>query len=76
MSDNQLTCTSTHCERRQECASPHDCTGSAKRRQTPCEHCGAGDTRGVSSEDHWVVTICGGCKAYVGTFFDDEGARP
>ncbi len=25
-----LTCTSTHCERRQECASPHECTGSAK----------------------------------------------
>lgn len=25
-----LTCTSTHCERRQECASPNECTGSAK----------------------------------------------
>lgn len=26
-----LTCTSTHCERRQECASPNECSGSAKR---------------------------------------------
>lgn len=25
-----ITCTSTHCERRQECASPNECTGSAK----------------------------------------------
>lgn len=25
-----LTCTSTHCERSQECRSPHECSGSAK----------------------------------------------
>lgn len=25
-----ITCTSTHCERRQECASPSECSGSAK----------------------------------------------
>lgn len=26
----RLTCTSTHCERAQECRSPHECSGSAK----------------------------------------------
>lgn len=26
----RLTCTSTHCERRQECASPRECTGEGK----------------------------------------------
>lgn len=71
-----ITCTSTHCERRQECASPHDCTGSAKRRETPCEHCGAGDERGVRDEIHGAVIVCDGCKAFVGHFPEDEGARP
>ena len=27
----KLKCTSTHCERRQECASPSECTGDGKR---------------------------------------------
>lgn len=26
----RIVCTSTHCERRQECASPNECTGNAK----------------------------------------------
>lgn len=31
MSQHTLTCTSTHCERSQECRSPHECSGSAKQ---------------------------------------------
>lgn len=27
----KLSCASTHCERRQECASPNECTGDGKR---------------------------------------------
>lgn len=30
MSKERITCTSTHCERAQECRSPGECTGSAK----------------------------------------------
>ena len=29
--EENVTCTSTHCERRQECASPSDCTGSERK---------------------------------------------
>lgn len=30
MATQTITCTSTHCERAQECRSPHECSGSAK----------------------------------------------
>lgn len=71
-----ISCTSTHCERRQECCAPHDCTGSAKRQQTPCEHCGEVDQQGIRDEFGLAVIICRGCKAFVGIFDDDEGSRP
>jgi hypothetical protein len=72
-----ITCTSTHCERRQECASPRDCTGTAKRTQTPCEHCGEGDEQAIRDEMHGIVVICDGCKAFVGHItLEDEGSRP
>lgn len=71
-----ITCTSTHCERRQECASPRDCTGSAKRCQTPCEHCGGTDEQAVRDHTAGAIIVCDGCKAFVGPFPNDEGVRP